>query len=252
MERDRLRALIVDDEELARERVRTLLLPHADVEISGECSNGFEAIRAIEEHDPDLLFLDVQMPQLDGFGVLEAVRDRPHLPAVVFITAYDVYALKAFEVHAVDYLLKPFDRERFNAALDRLRRDRARPEAGRALHAVLDDARKRLKRFVIRLPDRIYFIPIDDVDWMEAAGNYVRLHVGAESHLLRDTMTHLDESLDDERFLRVHRSTIVNVSRIRELQPTFGGDHVILLHSGARLQLSRRYRSALERLLDGI
>lgn len=247
-----MRVLIVDDEELARERVRTLLEPERDVEIVGECGNGFEAIRAIEQRHPDLIFLDVQMPRIDGFGVLEAVRDRPHLPAVVFVTAYDAYALKAFEVHAVDYLLKPFDRERFRDALERVRRDRSPPEDNRALHAMLDDARKRLKRFVIRLPDRIYFVPIDDVDWLEAAGNYVRLHVGTQSHLLRDTMTHLEESLDPEVFLRIHRSTIVNVSRIRELQPTFGGDHLVLLRDGVRLQLSRRYRAALERLLDGI
>jgi two-component system LytT family response regulator len=241
-----VRALIVDDEELARERVRTLLAAHRDVEIAAECANGFEAIRAIESLDPDLMFLDVQMPQLDGFGVLDAVRDRPRLPAVVFITAYDVYALKAFEVHAVDYLLKPFDRERFDAALDRVRR-----ASRSSLDGLLDDARKRLKRFVIRQPDRIYFIPIDDVDWMEAAGNYVRLHAGRESHLLRDTMTHLEETLDTETFLRIHRSTIVNVARIRELQPTFGGDYVVILRDGARLQLSRRYRAALERLLKG-
>jgi two-component system, LytTR family, response regulator len=247
-----MRVLIVDDEDLARERVRSLLQAERDVEIVAECGNGFEAIRAIEEHDPDLVFLDVQMPQIDGFGVLEAVRHRAHLPAVVFVTAYDTYALKAFEVHAVDYLLKPFDRERFQDAVDRVRRDRAKPEGNRALQAMLDDARKRLKRFVIRSPDRIYFVPIDDVDWIEAAGNYVRLHVGAESHLLRDTMNHLDESLDPERFLRIHRSTIVNVSRIRELQPTFGGDHLVLIHDGSRLQLSRRYHSALERLLGGI
>lgn len=247
-----MRALIIDDEDLARERVRALLELERDVDIVGECSNGFEAIRAIEQHDPDLIFLDVQMPQIDGFGVLEAVRDRPHLPAVVFVTAYDSYALKAFEVHALDYLLKPFDRERFRAAVERVRRDRAKPEATHALEAMLDDARKRLKRFVIRLPERIYFVPIDHVDWIEAAGNYVRLHVGAESHLLRDTMTHLEDSLDTERFLRIHRSTIVNVAKIRELQPTFGGDHFVLMHNGARLQLSRRYRSALERLLDGI
>jgi two-component system LytT family response regulator len=250
LERSRLRALIVDDEDLARERVGALLEAHRDVEVVGECSNGIEAIRAIEAHDPDLVFLDVQMPRIDGFGVLEAVRDRPRLPAVVFITAYDVYALKAFEVHAIDYLLKPFDRERFDAALGRVRASRTRGDAG--LHAVLDDARKRLKRFVIRQPDRIYFIPVEDVDWMEAAGNYVRLHVGRESHLLRETMTHLEETLDAELFLRIHRSTIVNVARIRELQPTFGGDHVVLLRDGARLQLSRRYRTALERLLDGV
>src|SRR6185436_12807467 len=196
---------------------------------------------------PDLVFLDIQMPRLDGFGVLDAVRDRKRQPAVVFITAYDVYALKAFEVHAIDYLLKPFDRERFDAALDHVRR------ASKAnLDGVLDDARRRLKRFVIRQPDRIYFIPIDDVDWMEAAGNYVRLHVGRESHLLRDTMTHLEETLDAATFLRIHRKSIVNVSRIREMQTTFGGDYVVILRDGARLQLSRRYRDALERILAGV
>jgi two-component system LytT family response regulator len=245
-----MRALIVDDEELARERVRTLLAAHRDVELAGECANGFEAVREIERLDPDLLFLDIQMPQMDGFGVLEALRDRASLPAVIFVTAYDAYALKAFEVHAVDYLLKPFDRERFEAALDRVRRDRDRGDAG--LQSVLDDARKRLKRFVIRLPDRIYFIPIEDVDWMEAAGNYVRLHAGRESHLLRETMAHLEETLDAEVFLRIHRSTIVNVTRIRELQPTFGGDYLVTLRNDARLHLSRRYRAALDRLLNGV
>jgi two-component system LytT family response regulator len=247
-----MRALIVDDEDLARERVRSLLETEPDIEIVAECSNGFEAIRAIEQHDPDLVFLDVQMPQIDGFGVLEAVRDRPSMPAVVFVTAYDTYALKAFDVHAVDYLLKPFDRERFRDAVERARRDRAKPEGNRALQAMLDDARKRLKRFVIRLPERIYFVPIDDVDWIEASGNYVRLHVGAESHLLRDTMNHVEESLDPGQFLRIHRSTIVNVGTIRELQPTFGGDHLVILRGGTRLQLSRRYRVALDRLLGGI
>lgn len=250
----KIRALIVDDEPLARQRVRTLLEADPEIELIGECGDGARAVAALEEHKPDLLFLDVQMPLLDGFGVLEALREG-WMPVVVFITAHDRYALKAFEVHALDYLLKPFDRARFRTALERAKAQVRRNQSGEVsqkLFALLQDvkeARRPQERLVVKSAGRVYFVRIEDIDWIEAAGNYARLHVGKETHLLRESMSGLEARLDGQRFLRIHRSTIVNVERIRELQPSFHGDYVVTLHDGTELTLSRGYRDKLHELL---
>ena len=209
----RLRAVIVDDEPLARERVRELLGEESDVEVVAECADGVEAVAAIRREDPDLVFLDVQMPEMDGFEVLDAL-DAETLPAVVFVTAYDRYALKAFDVHAVDYLLKPFDRARFRSALDRARLDLRSDDAGRRILALVADLRRERRpqqRIVVKAAGRVFFLRPDEVDWMEAAGNYVRPHVGKEAYLVRETMKGLEERLDPDTFIRVHRSRIVNL-----------------------------------------
>ena len=249
----RIRAIIVDDEPLARERIRTLLREESDMEIAAECGDGRKAVAAIRRHAPDLVFLDVQMPELDGFGVLEAVGAE-RVPVVIFVTAYDKYALRAFDVHALDYLLKPFDRERFHRAIDRARAQLRgqRDAADRRILALLNEVRgapKRLERLVVKSVGRVFFLRTDEIDWIESAGNYVKLHVGREAHLVRETMSALEAQLDPGMFVRIHRSTIVNLARIRELQPMFHGDYVVLLRDATELTLSRNYRDRLQRLL---
>ena len=245
-----LRVLLVDDEPLVREGLRDFLQGEPDVTVVGECANGLEALAFLEERPVDLVFLDVQMPELDGIGVAESLA-RSDGPAVVFVTAFSEHALRAFEVNAVDYLLKPFDRERFAAALDRVRRRRAGPDDAaltRRLAAVLDSlqrGRGYAERVLVRGDGRIRFVPVDEIEWVEAADNYVRLHAGEERHLVRDTMAALERRLDPARFARIHRSAIVRLDRIRELQPTFNGEYTVLLASGARLTLSRGYRDAV-------
>ena len=250
----RIRALIVDDEPLARERIRTLLKREPDVELAGEAADGAAAVAAIEKLEPDLVFLDVQMPEADGFAVVEAVGAL-RMPPVIFVTAYDKYALRAFDVQALDYLLKPFDRERFQAAMRRARGELERASSGefnRRLLALLREVRAQRKyaeRLVVRSAGRIFFLRCDELDWIEAAGNYLRLYAGKEEHLLRETMGALEARLDPEKFIRVHRSAIVNLDRIREMQPGLQGEYVILLRSGARVTLSRGYRDRLRHLL---
>ena len=252
-----IRALIVDDEPLARERVRTLLAAERDVELVGECGDGAEAVAAIERLAPDLVFLDVQMPEVDGFEVLQAIP-AARLPAVIFVTAYDRYALKAFEVHALDYLLKPFDRERFGLALDRARGEFARgdasgPIAKRLLELLegLKSERRYAPRLVVRESGRVFFLDVAEIDWIEAVGNYARLHVGKRSHLLRETMKALESRLDPERFVRLHRSSIVNVERIRIVETTRRGDHGVVLADGTHLAASRGYAERLRKLMAG-
>ncbi len=249
-----IRTLIVDDEPLCRERLRTLLAADPDFTVVGECSDGAEAVATLRESPCDLIFLDVQMPVMDGLEVVEAIGPE-QMPTVIFVTAYDRYALRAFEVQALDYLLKPFDRERFEKALTRakanVRRDQS-AEASRQLLALLGDTRpgrKHLERLVIKSGGRIFFLKMEEIDWIEAAGNYLRLHVGRETHLLRETMNALEGRIDPERFLRIHRSTIVNIERIREIQPLFHGDYVVLLRDGTELTLSRTYRQRLQEVL---
>ncbi len=250
----KIRTLIVDDETLAREKIVTLLADDAGVEIIGQCGDGLSAIAAIENQAPDLLFLDVQMPELDGFGVLEMI-DAERIPAVVFVTAYDQYALRAFEVHALDYLLKPFDRDRFNKALQRAKHQIERERnasTNQQLLALLSDLKvktKHLERLVIKSGGRVFFLRVDEIDWIEAAANYVRLHVGKESHLLRETINGLAAKLDPDKFLRIHRSTIVNIESIKELQPWFHSDYVVILLDGTQLTSSRGYRDQLDKLL---
>jgi two-component system LytT family response regulator len=245
-----IRALIVDDEPLARVRIRMLLADEPGIEILAESANGTEALRDIQRLVPDLVFLDVQMPELTGFELLDRL-DPARMPVIIFVTAYDQYALKAFEVCALDYLLKPFDRERFGRALARARVELDRKKSGQVNERVLKllselgQAKKHLEKLMIRDGGRGFFLRTDEIDWIEAAGNYVRLHSGKEEHLYRETMTKLETQLNPERFARIHRSAIVNTERIKELQPWFRGDYVIVLRDNQKLTLSRTYRSRL-------
>lgn len=251
-----IRTLIVDDEPLAREKLRGFLEKEDDVEIIGECRDGREAVETIDRERPDLIFLDIQMPELDGFDVLEQV-DEVAMPTVIFTTAFDQYAIKAFDVHAVDYLLKPYDRERFKKALDRGRQEVQRQQESEVkdqLMSLLSEVSARESRhpdrLVVKTSGRVVFVKISDIDWVDAAGNYVRLHAGGESHMLRETMGRLEKRLDDKQFVRIHRSTIVNIECIRELQQQFHGDYLVVLRSGQRLTLSRSYREKIQHLLD--
>jgi len=250
----KIRTLIVDDEPLARERLRTLIEEQEEVELIGECANGREALATIKREMPDLVFLDVQMPELDGFGVLSRLGSEK-IPAIIFVTAHDKFALQAFEFHALDYLLKPFDRGRFQKALrralDHIKRDQA-GELKERLSALLGDLTpdsKYPERMAVKSSGRVIFLKIDDIDWVEAADNYVSLHIGAESHLHRETMSALEERLPPNKFLRISRSTIVNIDRIKELQPLFHGEYAVILRNGTRLTLSRSHRDKLNQLM---
>ena len=248
------RVLIADDEPLGRERLRMLLRAEDWVDLVAECEDGMEAIAAIQTLQPDLVFLDVQMPRASGFDVIQSVG-ASRMPAVVFVTAYDHYALKAFDVRALDYLLKPFDRERFQQALARARQQLQRGSDGdleRKLLALVHDlkgATHAADRFVLKSGGRVYFVRTDEIDWIEAAGNYVKLHVGEHTHLLRETMTAIEAQLDPDVFFRIHRCHIVNIERVLELQPWFNGEYVVLLRTGARLTLSRGYREKIQQKL---
>jgi len=243
----------VDDEALARERLRQLLEAEAGIEIIGECADGREAVAAIRDASPDLVFLDVQMPELDGFGVLEALANRP-MPLIVFVTAYDKFALRAFEVHAVDYLLKPFDSERFQAALRHAMEQARNKAAGLNVEpqaAVLTQLRPQtrpLDRLAVKTGAHIVWVPLDDIDWVESADNYVELHVGPKSHLLRETLNALEERLPAGKLVRISRSVMVNPQRIKELRRLLYGGCEIRLINGATLTLSRRYRDKLPML----
>jgi two-component system, LytTR family, response regulator len=253
----KIRAMVVDDEPIARERIVGLLQQEADIELVGECGDGLQAIAAIQSQHPDLVFLDVQMPACDGFGVIEQVgADR--MPAVVFVTAYDEFALRAFEVHAIDYLMKPFGRDRFLQTLQHAREHIERHRAGdlgKRLLALVHDLKpepQKPERLVIKSAGRVFFLRTEQIDWVEAAGNYVRLHLEGESHLFRETMNNMEARLDGRRFVRIHRSRLVNTDRIKELQPWFNGEYVVVLQNGTRLTLSRGYREKLqERLAKG-
>jgi len=252
----KIRALIVDDEAPARTRIRHLLKNESDFEIVAECSNGRQAVGVIEREKPDLIFLDVQMPGLTGVEVCEALATANlALPLVIFVTAYDEYALKAFEVHALDYLLKPFDRERFQKTVSRAREQLFRTREGGTdarLSALLADLRAgatRADRLVFKENGRVIFLRADIVDWVEADGNYVRIHAGTESHYVRETLAGMESQLPASSFMRVSRSLLVNLDRIKELQPLFYGDYVVVLHDGSRLNMSRHYRDRLESIL---
>jgi len=253
-ENKKIRAIIVDDEPPARNKIRELLKLEPDIEIVDECSNGREAVISIAGNSPDLVFLDIQMPELDGFGVIEALGAE-RLPAVIFVTAYDHYAVQAFDVHAIDYLLKPFDRQRFQIALARAkenlqtnRREKINQQLSSLLRQ-LKSPRTSNERFVVKSGGRVFFLKYDEIDWIEAAGNYIRLHVGNETHLLRETMNAIQKKLDPGRFIRIHRSTFVNIEKIKELQPWFHGEYVVILRDGTQLTMSRSYRSNLPELL---
>jgi two-component system LytT family response regulator len=249
-----IRAVIVDDEPLARRRIRSLLAEAGGVEVVAECANGREAIQAIEESPPDLLFLDIQMPEVDGFDVLRAVGVG-RVPVVIFVTAYDEFALRAFEAHALDYLLKPFDDERFEAALQRAS-ERIRQQQGgdldRQLRTLLQEVRGDrgyLRRLAVPTGPRSVFIRTEEIDWIEAERNYIRLHVGERAYLLRENLGRIESALDPAAFCRIHRSTIVNVDRIQAVESLFGGEYLVVLHDGTRLTSGRSYRRNLHALM---
>ncbi|HEY0726605.1 MAG TPA: LytTR family DNA-binding domain-containing protein [Pyrinomonadaceae bacterium] len=243
-----IRTLIIDDVQLARDRLKRCLADHPDVEVVGECDNGEKAVKAIRALAPDLIFLDVQMPALDGFGVLEALNTE-RMPAVIFVTAYNEYAIQAFEVNALDYLLKPVDSERLGKAVQRAKAHLAQPAQGDGLdsrfRAMLEDIKtgsKFLKRLTIKLTGRTILLPTDEIDWIETYGNYLKVHAGRESHLIRGTMQSLETKLDPEKFVRVHRSVIVNIEKVKEIYPRSNGDQDLVLQNGQQLMLSRNYR----------
>lgn len=249
---DRVRAVIVDDEPLPRERIATLFAGHPEVEIVAECADGAEAVRVIAELKPDLIFLDIQMPGLDGFEVLEAV-DNERLPAVIFVTAFEEYAVRAFEVSAIDYLLKPIDPARFDQALGRaMERMSIGGQSSGDLLAFLARWRAQrgfASRFVVRSGGKLTFVRPHEVDWIDAAGNYVRLHSGGRQHLIRETMKSVEARLDPDVFVRVHRSAIVNIDRVASLEPYFHGEYVVLMKDGSKLTSSRSHSARLRALL---
>jgi len=254
----KIKVIVVDDEPPARRNLRALLKGVQDIELVKECGNGRDAVSVIRALQPDLVFLDVQMPELDGFEVLENLAGHP-LPVIIFVTAYDQYALRAFEVSALDYLLKPFDDARFHRALAQARRQIEQQDAselGRKLMTLLgtrevkaDAPTRYLTRLMVKTTGRVIFIRAEDIDWIEAYDNYLRLHVGGKAHLLRQTMNDLEAALNPEQFARIHRSTIVNLDRVKELRPHFNGEHLVILQDGKELKLSRGRKEWLERRL---
>ena len=268
-----IRALIVDDESLAREALLVMLGDDPEMEVVAECRNGKEAVTVIREQSPDVVFLDIQMPEMDGFQVIEEVG-AARMPVTVFVTAYDKHALRAFEAHALDYLLKPFDHDRFNTALQRAKtfvRQQKLGEISESLFALLRDMNLKtgkshsetddiesgkathkgpVDRVTIKSGGRIYFLKTKEIDWVEGAGDYLTLHSGSQTHLIRETMGNFHARLDPQKFLRIHRSTIVNIERIKDIRPLYKGDYVVTLTSGVSLKASRGYRHELQSLLD--
>ena len=249
-----IRAAIVDDEPLARRRIRNLLTREGDVEIIAECANGKEAIESLEASSPDVLFLDIQMPEIDGFDVLRTLGVG-HVRVVIFVTAYDQFALRAFEAHALDYLLKPFDDERFEAALTRAR-ERIRQERDgdldRRFQALLESMHGDhgyLRRLVVPVGHRNLFLRTEQIDWIGAERNYVRLHVGGRAYLMRENLSRIATVLDPKTFCRIHRSTIVNIDRIRSIESLFRGEYLVILHDGTKLASGRSYRGNVNALL---
>jgi two-component system, LytTR family, response regulator len=249
-----IRTIIVDDVELARERIK-ILLDDAELEVVAECANGREAIRAIRGLKPELVFLDIQMPKISGFEVVEAVGVE-EMPAVIFVTAYDEFALRAFEVNAVDYLLKPFDEARLKRAVERAKRE----IAGRSPAREMEEKLRRLLKEVGSEPKYLKRVPVksardttlvltEEIDWISAAGHYLELHTGSEKHLIREQLNRLEAKLDPEKFVRIHRSIIVNLDSIKSLHPLFNGDHLVVLKNGRELSLSRTYHEKLMALL---
>ena len=265
----KIRTLIIDDEPLARQTIRLLLKDDPEIEIIGECANGDEAVKAVKKQQPDLIFLDIQMPEMNGFDVLEEIG-LEEVPAIVFVTAYDQYALQAFEVNALDYLLKPFTNKRFEKALARAKAQVKQHEVkhlSEQLIALLENyhvtgkparqTKRRneneyLTRLMIKSAGRVFFLKVDEVDWIEADNYYVQLHVGRKAHLLRETMNELEQKLDPNKFLRIHRSTIVNLERIKEMQPYLNGDYLVILHDGTELKLSRSRREQIQAKLKSL
>ena len=251
---DSIKVLIVDDEPHARERIKRLLKRENGFEIVGEEGNGTDAIRAIKQERPDVVFLDIQMPEMDGFDVIEAIG--PHaMPRVIFVTAYEEYALRAFDVHAFDYLLKPFSQSRFHETVQRIRAEPTRrddSQRGRSLEALLLDLHKDQlseERLTIRAGGRIFFVKSGEISWIEASGNYVVLHVGGREHLVRYSLTSFHSLLTSGNFIRVHRSRIVNIDHAREIRSKPDGSHCIIMKDGTSLPVGRRFYGQLVDLL---
>lgn len=257
-----IRAIVAEDELLARQSICAMAKTCA-IEVLAACKDGEEAIHSLEKYRTDLLFLDIQMPGTDGFGVLQGVHPET-LPAVIFTTAHDRYAVRAFEHHAVDYLLKPFDEVRFRKAVDRARAHIGNSQNRRDLIGQLlsefnktrqDQAhqeRGHPERIVVRSRGQVVFLRVDEIDWIEAAHNYVRIHIGRDVHLLRESITDIEGRLQPQMFLRIHRSLMVNVDRIRRLEACGYGEYLVVLHDGKKLSLSRGYRDRLDRFVDGL
>lgn len=265
MNLEKIRTVVVEDEPVSRNRLLALLGEERDVEVVGACADGREAAATIAKARPDLVFVDIQLPELDGLSLVRGL-DAGDRPAVVFVTAHDNYALRAFEMHVLDYLLKPFSAQRFRAALSYAREHLAQRRATAIGQHIMDllpsvqqpptsapplaaPTNSPADRLVVRSSGRIYFVRVDEIDWCEAAGNYIRVHVGPQSHLIRETMNRLEGRLDARLFVRIHRSTIVNIDRIQELRSSFNGEHVVQLRGGTRLTMSRGYRDGLQERL---
>jgi len=248
-----VRAVIADDEVLARLKLRQLLRDEADVEIVGECATAAETIQAVNSTGPDLLFLDIRMPDMDGFDVVGALSSRRSvvLPHIIFTTAYDQYAVRAFEIHAIDYLLKPFTTERLRSAVQRVRDRMAASEVRGNGTGAESSGHEYTTRLVFKSRGRILFLSVDDIRWIEAEENYVRICTGAESHLLRETIGHMEARLNPQMFLRVHRSAIVNMRYVKEVKSENDGDATVMLVSGEKIAMSRSYRSRVQRLIHG-
>lgn len=252
----KFRTLIVDDMLLARKRLRRVLSKDSEIEIVGECADGKEAVEAVRELKPDLMFLDVQMPETDGFQAVAEIGVE-NAPVTIFVTAFDHFALKAFEVHALDYLLKPFDVERLKKTVERakelIRNRETDNPADKRLIALLKDIKnepKYLKRLTVRSRGKTVFVAVDDIDYIEAEGNYLSVQTGKEAHLIRSAMHQFENRLDPEKFARIHRSTIINIDRVKEMHPLFNGDQLVIMKNGKELVLSRNYRDRLKDLLE--
>jgi two-component system LytT family response regulator len=251
-----MRTVIADDECLSRKKLLILLSSEEGINVAAECLDGKQAVEAVRLHKPDLLFLDIEMPDLNGFEVLEQIS-KEHLPVIIFTTAYDHYAIRAFEAHALDYLLKPFNQVRLHHSLERARAELLKSHEQNVQARLLDMLNttrpepKPLRRLVIKTAGRVVFLELNEIDWIEAAANYVRIHAGKDAYLLREGIGTMSAKLDSGRFVRIHRSFIVNINRIRELQPCENGDFIAVLRNGKELSCSRGCRSEVQRLIDG-
>lgn len=256
---EKISTLIVDDEELARRRLKKLVAQEPDLELVGECAGGAEAVAVLRRETPQLVFLDIQMKEVNGFDVVERLAEGPP-PAIVFVTAYDRYAVDAFDANAIDYLLKPFSDDRFKRAVERARRrireNKIQDYSDRLLLLLQsykqtgdapppDAPPSYTRRLVLKISGRLFFVETEEIDWIEAEGVYVRLHLGPKSHLLRESLSNLEQRLDPRRFMRIHRSTIINTERIKEIMPHFHGGAIAVLHDGTRLKISRSYRDRI-------
>lgn len=247
-----IRAIVVDDEPLACKRLVKLLKEDEEVEVVDVCANGKEAIEQINKQEPELVFLDIQMPEINGFEVLKHIETE-QVPAIIFVTAYDEYALKAFEVHALDYLMKPFSKDRFRDSLQRAKntlKNENSVQVEEKIQNLLDymePEQESLSRILIKTSNRYFFMKAEDIDWIESAGNYVRIHSGKDHYLIRETMINMEKKLDSDKFFRIHRSTIINVEKVRELEQWFHGDYQVIMYNDEKLTMSRNYKGLLDR-----